>query len=262
MRQKLQLLKASRPKTVTEQLRVVEAERDLLKAKADMYRGDAVRATLALNQTMEQISNDQHVPINPSVQRAAELHTHLANPSIPHPADRFFQTEQQQHSNMKPRNMTADQLPVADLNLSDDEVQRRTGFPTLFALLTYLFIVCDGDVELLQQRNSSLTWFEEWFMHFEYKWGRTLTRLWDVEKLYGPNRHIIGKVTCAKYSIERQAMQRWPVYASTANIIMETSSKEESSLNFHQRLRQRLSCKDGSMENWKAASPSTSLGRE
>ena len=86
------LLKADRSKTVREKLRTVEAERDLLKAKADMYKGDAVRATLTPNQTIEQISNDQHVPINQSVQRAVELHTHLTNPPIPHPDTRFFQT--------------------------------------------------------------------------------------------------------------------------------------------------------------------------
>ena len=117
------LLKADRSKTVREKLRTVEAERDLLKAKADMYKGGAVRATLTPNQTIEQISNDQHVPINHSIQPAAELHTHLVNPSIPHPDDRFFQTKERQHSNMKPHSMIADELPVANLSLSDDEVQ-------------------------------------------------------------------------------------------------------------------------------------------
>ena len=38
----VRLLKASRPKTITEKLRLLEAEQDLLKAKADMYRGDDV----------------------------------------------------------------------------------------------------------------------------------------------------------------------------------------------------------------------------
>ena len=53
------------------------------------------------------------------------------------------------------------------------------------------------------RRNSSLTWFEEWFLHFEYKWGRTLPRLRDLRK-----------VIAAKYNIERRARNSWPVYAS------------------------------------------------
>ena len=189
-------------------IRVVQAERDLMKAKADMYKADAVRATLAINQTVEQNSTDQHVKMNPTVQRAAGLHTHLSNPSI------LFQVERRPHLQMKPRNMSAKKLPLATLNLSDTEVKRRTGYPTMAALLSYLFIVCDGDVDLLQLRNISLTWFEEWFMHFEYKWGRTLTRLWNVRKYYGPICRDIKKVISAKYKIEHQARQKWPMYAS------------------------------------------------
>lgn len=185
-----------------------------MKAKADIYKADAVRATLAINQTMEQNSNNQHVKMNPTVQRAAGLHTHLSNPSSSRVGMKFFQAERRPHSQMKPRNMSANKLPFATLNLSDAEVKRRTGYPTMAALLSYLFIVCDGDVDLLQLRNTSLTWFEEWFMHFEYKWGRTLTRLWDVRQCYGPIYRDIKKVISAKYKIERRARQKWPMYAS------------------------------------------------
>lgn len=51
-------------------------------------------------------------------------------------------------------------------------------------------------------------------MHFEYKWGRTLTRLWDAEQVYGPNRRYLRKVIGDKYEIERRARDSWPVYAS------------------------------------------------
>ena len=101
-----------------------------------------------------------------------------------------------------------------DLSIEDDEVKRRTGFPTLAALLTYIFIACNGDIGLIMRRNTSLTWFEEWFLHFEYKWGRTLPRLWDAEKTYGPLRRDLRKVVAAKYNIERRARNSWPVYAS------------------------------------------------
>ena len=82
------------------------------------------------------------------------------------------------------------------------------------SFLSYLFIVCDGDITLLEQRNSSLTWLEEWFMHFEYKWGRTTARIWDVSKEYGPNSRDVEMIISSKYSIELKARQRWPMYAS------------------------------------------------
>ena len=138
----------------------------------------------------------------------------LSNPHIPHPDKEFFHAECRPHSQMKPRNMSADKMPIVTLNLSDAEVKRRTGYPTMASFLSYLFIVCDGDITLLEQRNSSLTWLEEWFMHFEYKWGRTTARIWDVSKEYGPNSRDVEMIISSKYSIELRARQRWPVYAS------------------------------------------------
>ena len=63
--------------------------------------------------------------------------------------------------------MTSYAAPSVGLDVSDDEVKWRTGFPHLSGLLLYIFVVCDGDVALMLKRESSLTWFEEWFMHLE-----------------------------------------------------------------------------------------------
>ena len=206
-------LKYAKPKTLSDKLRVAQVERDLMKAQADMYQADAVRATLAINQTVEQYSADQHA-MNPTVQRAADLHTHLSNPHIPHEDKKFFHAECRPHSQMKPRNMSADKIPIVTLNLSDAEVKRRTGYPTMASFLSYLLIVCDEDIILLEKHNSSLTWLEEWFMHFGYKWGRTTARIWDVSKEYGPNSRDVEMIISSKYSIELKARQRWPMYAS------------------------------------------------
>jgi len=114
----------------------------------------------------------------------------------------------------KPRMLIANCSPIVDLKISDEEVKRRTGFPSLSVLLTYIFVVCDGDMMSIMKRNTSLTWFEEWFLHFEYKWGRTLARLWDAAVVYGPIRRDIQRAIANKYTIERDARQRWPRYAS------------------------------------------------
>jgi hypothetical protein len=40
-------------------------------------------------------------------------------------------------------------------------IKERTGFPSVVLLLMYAAIVCDGDIDTIRTRVSSLTWFEE-----------------------------------------------------------------------------------------------------
>jgi len=78
--------------SVTEQLRCAQAEQDLYKAEAEKYRYDAVCATLAIIQTFEQIADDQHVPMNPTVKGAANyLEKHIMNSSSPSAGPSSFQ---------------------------------------------------------------------------------------------------------------------------------------------------------------------------
>jgi hypothetical protein len=162
------------------------------------YHADAVQATMALNQTFEQMSPDQHIPINPRVKVAAGLQNHISTPTraSPNGTNSFILTEQSTTKMQK--NMNAKQPPRVDLKITDDEVKRRTGFPSLSGLLSYVFIVCDGDYALILKQSSSLTWFEEWFMHLEYKLGRTLSRYWDAEKVYGPKHRVLMRVVASK----------------------------------------------------------------
>ena len=132
-------------------------------------------------------------------------HMRLTHMRINNSIGLFFSNGKTESPRKKPRvsGVTAIEQPKVDLSIEDDEVKRRTGFPTLAALLTYIFIACNGDIGLIMRRNTLLTWFEEWFLHLEYKWGRTLPRLWDAEKTYGPKRRDLRKVVAAKYNIER-----------------------------------------------------------
>ncbi len=168
--------RVSRAKSTAAQLREVEEERDYYKAKAQKFHADAVHATLVLNQTFEQITNEQHVPINSKVKQAAGLQQHpvMPNTTSPNGRSKFICTEQV--ANKKNRKMNVHNTPSVGLEVTNDEVKRRTGFPDLSGLLLYIFVVCNGDISLIMKQESSLTWFEEWFMHYEYKWGRTLNR--------------------------------------------------------------------------------------
>jgi hypothetical protein len=99
------------------------------------------------------------------------------------------------------------------LGMSDSEVKRRTGFPCEMALLSYMFIVCNGDIDIIKERKTSLTWYEEWFLHFEYKWGKSLTRIIDVCSTYRISPRYSQEIIDAKYDIEYCALLSWSMYA-------------------------------------------------
>jgi len=206
---------AAEPTSLNEKLRHTEEE--LLLREAELEQSQAAHASevLANCQSWEQNSDESHISINPTVARAAGLDVHIPTPFPESNDPRFFKqlplprqgdTTRTEHSKLQ---------PTITLDISDDEVQRRTGFPTKQHLLSYIFIVCDGDINLITRRQTVLTWLEAWFMHFEFKWGRTIPRLQDAAALYGGiDKKYIKHEIRLKYSIERNARTRWPTYAS------------------------------------------------
>ena len=145
------------------------AERDRYKEESIKSKADAAEALLALNQTFEQNCTNQQVRINPIVKNLARLDTHVPDTASasPNGEGRFFKTEKSRSTVGTPKKSSAHDPPVVDLNISDSEVKRRTGFESLHTMLVYIFIACNGDVAVVTKRNTSLTWFEEWFLHFE-----------------------------------------------------------------------------------------------
>jgi hypothetical protein len=85
---------------------------------------------------------------------------------------------------------TKEDQPGVLLGMPNAEVQRRTGFTDNSALLTYIFVVCNGDINTIKKRTSSLTWYEEWFLHFEYQLGRSLMHICDVKVACGLTTNI------------------------------------------------------------------------
>ena len=88
--------RSSREQSSTAQVGATEAECNYYKTQAMKYHADAVQATIALNQTFEQISPDQHIPINPRVKVAAGLQNHISTPTraSPNGTNSFILTEQ------------------------------------------------------------------------------------------------------------------------------------------------------------------------
>lgn len=154
------------------------------------------------------------------MKRAIGMDVHNELPEFITPKKFSTQTPQkpkkkkQRRGEKKERHEHVNDPPKVNLCIQDRDVQRRTGFPTLEHLLSYIFIVCNGEVDVITERRTVLTWFEEWFMHFEVKWGRTISRKMDFSETYGPGEKYCNRAIALKYNFERRARNSWPTYAS------------------------------------------------
>jgi hypothetical protein len=58
------------------------------------------------------------------------------------------------------------------MDLNDFEIERRTGFPSLCSMLSFIVIVYNGNIDLIVQTSTELMWIEEWMLYFEMVWGK------------------------------------------------------------------------------------------
>jgi hypothetical protein len=126
----------------------------------------------------------------------------------------YVKWKQQRNDRDKP-----DLCPIVDpFNLQSHQVKARTGFRNVEGLLSMILIVCDGDLTIMQKRESYLTWYEEWFMFFEFLWGKTTPTLFCGSISVWEECHSTTYHRC-KMQMVLDARKRWPqfVSATTAN---------------------------------------------
>jgi hypothetical protein len=105
--------------------------------------------------------------------------------------------------------------PVYELRtLTDDEVKRVTGFPSLMLMLVFIVIVNDGSTDAMMVTHSSLTWLEEWVLYLEFVRGRECLRGIDAQAKYDISRSVLRDVIAHKQTIVLRTMSAWPRYAS------------------------------------------------
>ena len=202
----------------------VETER----RKRKVAEAEAAEAMLLVQQIAERHSaDDAATPMNPSIAANAGFVESKKAPKAPPHSKRLFKvvrvgkpsypnrkTESSPNKKSTPRNNASRQLPKVLLSISDKEVKRKTGFPSRSSLLAYIIVVCNGDFDRIRQRRSPLTWFEEWFRYFEWKWHQTCRRQEDCVEEWGIDHHHVNKVKDCKCALEMAAMQSWPRFAS------------------------------------------------
>ena len=89
------------------------------------------------------------MPITSKVKQAAGLQQHTVTPntSSPNGTSKFILTEHA--ANKKTLKMNVHKTPSVGLDISNDKVKRWMGFPDLSGLLSYIFVVCNGDISLM-----------------------------------------------------------------------------------------------------------------
>ena len=142
------------------------------------------------------------------------------SPPVKTPNTTFFNAQPRistkAKAELKPRSFAANQPPAVRLGMSDKDVKSLTGFPSESMLIAYIIIVCGGRIDLISQRCTSLTWYEEWFFHFEWKWRRSLTRWEDAEKKFGVDPRYLRRIHRRKLSLEKRC------YNQTCTINIKT----------------------------------------
>jgi len=163
----------------------------------------ATESWTAATQQCSQLS-DESAPelsqVNESVLKSAGLDVHV-------------RTERRKRK--EPPKM--EELPdpvILPSNMSDNAVKLHTGFPSLFILLAFVVILCDGSIATMTEKVTNLTWFEEWIVYFEWVWGRETLNLESIANKYGASRRTIVCILDKKLTMGVAVMQRWPRFAS------------------------------------------------
>jgi len=118
-------------------------------------------------ETKEGDTESPNIPINVSVAREAGMpFSPLASPPVKIQGKRFFNVEPVKKQLLGvPQDGSKTVFawknePSVTLGMKNIEVKQRTGWKSMNMLLGFVFVVCEGDVDLMIHRFTSLTWLE------------------------------------------------------------------------------------------------------
>ena len=82
--------------------------------------------------------------------------------------------------------------------------------------LSYVAVVCLGNLETITRTTKTLTWLEEWFMCLEFEHGHSLTHWKDLASASGCNinEKSCRKIIDNKLELALKCRNYWPMCAS------------------------------------------------
>ena len=215
-----------------------EERTNLLEEQNQLLKSELAAANLRVQQVVECHSAESEEPFRiPSMEKSAQFVPMNDSPTLSPQKKRKFgfrrvkrvvspdKSTQSSQSSPSPSTPSASAKPPSKSlnhqsppqvlpNISDGEVKRRTGFPALSHMLAYIIIIVNGDIDHISRRVTALTWFEEWFFFFEWKYHQTLRRQEDLHAYWGINHECMNNLKDSKLRIELGALLSWPKYAT------------------------------------------------
>ena len=150
-------------------------------AQVETLKSHWAQTTTVVQQMVEESCIEEHIPLNSSLEQSLGLRAEKGTANVMKvPGKNSFHFHVVKPDGWNKKHCIADDPPLLDLNISAKEVRRQTGFCSLDGLLSYIFVVGNGDIARIMQQVSSLTWLEEWFLYLEYQNGKLMTRIEDV----------------------------------------------------------------------------------
>jgi hypothetical protein len=98
--------------------------------------------------------------------------------------------------------------------LTDRRVKIQTGFPSILAMLAFISVVSNGNIDEITNTTSTLTWLEEWYLYFEIIYGKTISRYVDAIDKYDSNDREVRRVFDIKLQAVKKVRKEWPMYCS------------------------------------------------
>ena len=191
----------------------------------EKYGESPAKRILELERTCQQLieaksptETSSHLP-SISLSSHFCLSQHELSPIQTKQTRRFKSSCEIKSDRIKTKRTTIDTVSIPSIfpnTLPDSEIKRRTGFTSEMSMLSFIMIVCNGEINIMRETASDvLTWYEEWLYYFEAVWGRTHTRWEDLAAMFKISDRKIGrKVFDSKTYLILRCRSSWPVFVS------------------------------------------------
>ena len=160
---------------------------------------------LLTQQVVECHSTEESPTMCPSTIKAAMIVPHKE--AVSRSPFGFTKVRRPNEEEKKPPARRSKGHPTVLPSISNGEVKRRTGFGSAVDMMAYTITIYNGDLEKVCQRKTSMTWFEEWFMYFEWTYGQTCRRNIDMEFVWKDDISNINAVKDDKVVLELAALR-------------------------------------------------------
>ena len=129
-------------------------------------------------------------------------------------------------SNKKPKLTNRLYHPeVTPTSLTKTQIKLQTGFNDSYAMICFIIIICNGNIDLMTRTNCYMTWYEEWFSYFEFQYGRTATTIRSLSALFRIHQNAVAKIINDKLKLVVAVQNRWPRYVTIREDEFLKSSK-------------------------------------